>query len=357
MTYRTPVLIADDPHAQRAAQLRGWKVLLRDGQLLRFEGLDPAQTLALPQLPFSVTDGSLDPTTAHSWDNLLNWLQKHIHRPMLVVAPDDWAAELALWAAASRGWPFGLWIDGAPPLHTPSVAACMLSAEGLFVPDPTALELLRKRWKEPFQELPTSPLVRVADGAYLPVAAPNAVRLLVVDHHGERPEVPAEDITVDLVTAVCHPEPGEREHYVADLGAPGLATAPGPLPSWGAATLAEDARRVVAPSDHIGGHWRWRVENYFEARRDHFDVVWLRGEPYVTAEFALYAKRKWYARVMFEPHTWAQYDADDERAQVDYDTAGWRMYADEVLTGEESPEGIVEIIRRLADHSFLPRQG
>lgn len=354
MTYRTPVLISDDPIAERAAQLRGWKVLLRDEQLLRFEGLDHAQTVALPPLPFSIDEGSLGAAHARSWDNVLNWLQKHIHRPMLVVAPDEWAAELALWAAASRGWPFGLWIDGAPPLHTPSVAACMLSAEGLFAPKPEALEALRKRWKEPFTELPDTPLVRIAERRQ-PTVAPRQegiTRVLVVSHHGRMPELDAGDIELDFVTAVRHPDAGEREHHVANLGAPGLTSGPGPLPSWAAAALASDKERVVAPSDHIGGHWRWRVEDYFDGRGDHYDVVWLRGEPYVTAEFALYAKRRWYARVILDPHSWARYETADEREQVGYDMAGWKMMADVVLTGDESPEDIVALIRELGDHEF-----
>lgn len=355
MTYRTPVLISDDPIAQHRAHLRGWKVLLRDEQLLRFEGLDHSQTLALPVLPFSIDDGSLDPAHAHGWDNVLNWLQKHIHHPLLVVAPDDWAAELALWAQASRGWQFGLWIDGAPPLHTPTVAACMLSAEGLFVPRPEALELLRTRWKEPFVELPDTPLVRIEPRRPPGIAVRQAprIRVLVVNHHGTVPPLDAADITVDLVTAVRRPHPGEREHYVANLGAPGMVTGPGPLPAWVAQMLATDRQRVVAPSDHIGGYWRWRVEQYFDSRRDHFDVVWLRGEPYVSAEFALYAKRRWYARVILEPHTWARYDGD-EREQVAYDSAGWEMMADAVLTGGESPEEISALIRVLGDHSFDP---
>ncbi|MDO5677208.1 MAG: hypothetical protein Q4G35_06840 [Propionibacteriaceae bacterium] len=354
MTYHTPVLISDDPHAQQAAQRRGWKVLLRDEQVMRFEGLDHSQTLALPPLPFSIDDGSLSAAQAPGWDNLLNWLQKHIHRPMLVVAPDDWAGELALWAAASRGWPFALWIDGAPPLHTPSVAACMLSAEGLFVPKPEALEVLRKRWKEPFVELPTTPLVRVVARAQPAVAPdqPDVVRVLVVSHHGAAPELEADDILVDVVTAVRHPEPGEREHYVANLGAPGLANGPGVLPAWAAAGVAAGKERAVASSDHIGGYWRWRLEEYFNQRNDHYDVVWLRGEPYVTAEFALYAKRRWYARVILEPHTWARYEDEGERTQVAYDMAGWKMHADAVLTGEEPPAEVVELIRSLGDHRF-----
>lgn len=354
MTYRTPVLVSDDPRAQRAAQLRGWKVLLRDEQLLRFEGLDPAQTLALPTLPFSVDDGSLDPGNAAGWDNVLNWLQKHIHKPMLVVSPQEWAGELALWAAASRGWPFGLWIDGAPPLHTPTVAACMLSAEGLFVPNAEAMELLRRRWKEPFVELPPSPLVRVGVRRHPPVARrrDGTVRVLVVDHHGPPPELDADDIAVDLVTAVRRPEPDAREHFVADLGTPCLTSGPGPLEGWAVAVLADERGRAVAPSDHIGGHWRWRLEDYFADREDDFDVVWLRGEPYVTAEFALFAKRRWYAKVILEPHTWARYEGSDEQAQVAYDTAGWEMQADAVLTGQESPLDLEVLIRRLGDHSF-----
>lgn len=235
MTYRTPVLISDDPIAQHRAHLRGWKVLLRDEQLLRFEGLDHSQTLALPVLPFSIDDGSLDPAHAHGWDNVLNWLQKHIHHPLLVVAPDDWAAELALWAQASRGWQFGLWIDGAPPLHTPTVAACMLSAEGLFVPRPEALELLRTRWKEPFVELPDTPLVRIEPRRAPGIAVRQAprIRVLVVNHHGAALPLDAADITVDLVTAVRRPHPGEREHYVANLGAPGMVKAPARCrPGW-----------------------------------------------------------------------------------------------------------------------------
>ena len=230
----------------------------------------------------------------------------------------------------------------------------MLSAEGLFVPRSDAMAALTQRWKEPFVELPATSMVRIEER---PQPAPmpreeGVVRVLVVSHHGPAPQIEVPDITVDLATAVRRPEPGEREHFVANLGAPGLADGPGALPAWAVAALAHDKQRRVAPSDHIGGHWRWRVEDYFDGREDHFDVVWLRGEPYVTAEFALYAKRRWYARVILEPHTWARYDAEDEQAQVAYDTAGWNMQADAVLTGEESPDELVALLRTLGDHSF-----
>lgn len=352
MTYRTPVLISDDPIAMAAAQSRGWKVLLRDEQLLRFAGLDRSQTLALPPLPFSIDDGSLEPATAAGWDNLLNWLQKHIHQPMLVVAPDEWAAELALWAAASRGWPFGVWIDGAPPLHTPTAAACMLSNEGLFAPRPEALTDLATRWKEPFVELPRTSMIHVPRR---PQPSParrddGGLRLLVVDHHGEAPSLVEGGVVVDVATAVRRG--GERTHVIADLGAPGLADGPGPLPSWAVAALAGSRERAVASSDFVGGHWRWRVEDHFDARDDHFDVVWLRGEPYVTADLALYAKSRWYARVILDPHTWARFDAEGERTQVAYDTAGWEMWSDAVLTGDESPEEILALVLDLGNHSF-----
>ncbi|MFD0864486.1 hypothetical protein ACFQ06_01505, partial [Tessaracoccus lubricantis] len=212
MTYRTPVLISDDPVAGHLAGARGWKVLRRDGQLLRFAGLDHAQTLALPPLPFSVGDGSLDAATVGGWDNLLNWLQKHIHQPMLVVAPDEWAAELALWAKASRGWPFGVWIDGAPPLHTPSAAACMLSNEGLFAPHPEALTDLANRWKEPFGELPATPLIDVV-APQQPTDArrePGVTRVLIVSHHKEPTLPDTAGLAVDLVTAVRRPGAGPR---------------------------------------------------------------------------------------------------------------------------------------------------
>lgn len=354
MTYRTPVLISDDPIAMAAAQARGWKVLLRDEQLLRFAGLDRSQTLALPPLPFSIDDGSLTPATAGGWDNLLNWLQKHIHQPMLIVAPDEWAAELALWAAASRGWPFGIWIDGAPPLHTPTAAACMLSNDGLFAPRPEALADLSRRWKEPFAELPATPLIHVPDR---PQPAPSrrdegGLRVLVVDHHGEAPALADPGVVADFATAVRRD--GERTHVVADLGAPGLATQPGALPPWAVVTLEGEKGRPVASSDFVGGHWRWRVENHFDARDDHFDVVWLRGEPYVTADLALYAKRRWYARVILDPHTWARFETEGERAQVAYDTAGWEMWSDVVLTGDETSEQIMGLIKELGDHTYAP---
>lgn len=357
MTHRTPVLISEDPLAIHTAQGRGWKVLLREGQLLRFAGLDPAQTLALPPLPFNVDEGSLDAATVGGWDNLLNWLQKHIHEPMLVVAPDDWAAELALWAAASRNWPFGVWIDGAPPLHTPSAAACMLSTVGLFAPRPEALHDLSTRWKEPFTELPEDPLIDVVAPAE-PVAAqrdPDVTRVLVVAHHipVSLPEVPG--VAVEYVTAVKRPENDDRTHFVPDLGAPGMTTAPGALPAWAAVALASERERPVAPSDHIGGYWRWRLENYFDRRQDHFDVVLLTGEQYVAADFALYAKKRWYARVINTTTATQRYESDAEREQVAYDTAGWELQFDEVLTGDESPEAVMALVKQLGDHSFGPR--
>ncbi|MCG6567637.1 hypothetical protein [Tessaracoccus sp. ZS01] len=357
MTHRTPVLISDDPVAAHIAGARGWKVLKRDGQLLRFAGLDPAQTLALPPLPFSVHDGSLDAATVGGWDNLLNWLQKHIHEPMPVVAPDEWAAELALWAAASRGWPFGVWIDGAPPLHTPTAAACMLASEGLFAPKPEALTDLANRWKEPFSELPATPLIDV-DEKPTPreeLRDLGVTRVLVVSHHDE-PTLPATPgLAVDLVTAVRRPGAGERTHYVPDLGAPGLTNSPGPLPAWAAIALAGDRERPVAASDHIGGYWRWQLEKYFDARADHYDVVYLTGEQYVAADFALYAKRRWYARIIDGTTATQRYSSEAEQEQVGYDSAGWAMQVDAVLGGEESPEEIAALAFSLGEHVFPTR--
>ncbi|MFD0866004.1 hypothetical protein ACFQ06_09300, partial [Tessaracoccus lubricantis] len=132
--------------------------------------------------------------------------------------------------------------------------------------------------------------------------------------------------------------------------APGTTTGPGALPAWAAVALAGDRDRPVAASDHIGGYWRWRLEDHFDQRADEYDVVWLTGEQYVAADFALYAKRRWYARIIDSTEATQVYPSEAEQAQVAYDTAGWRMQADAVLSGAESPEEIAALALALGDH-------
>ena len=60
MRYHTPVVFSDDPAIAEAATRRGWKVILRDGQLLRFAGLDPKQSVAMPEASLRIERGSLE---------------------------------------------------------------------------------------------------------------------------------------------------------------------------------------------------------------------------------------------------------------------------------------------------------
>lgn len=355
MRYHTPVVFSDDPAIAEAASRRGWKVILRDGQLLRFAGLDPKQSVAMPEASLRIERGSLEGASQPLWNNVLNWLNKHIHRPMPIVEPNGYAMDLALWAGASRGWPFGVWLDHQFPIGSPGAIALLTSAAGFFVPKAEDLDAFTSRWPVAIRELPDTPLVPLPERP-----APEALtredgvtRVLLVGYYSgpaatvgvqrvnywfeQLAQLSEGRVSVDLVTATEWPAPPERLHVVPDLGAAALTSGTGALESWAVQTLAGFRERAYSPSAHIAGFWTWQLEKYFDARDDHYDVVVLSGNPFAYFDFARYAKRRWYARTVVDYRDPFALNpraslSDEARADAVDSERGWNMEADVVTT-------------------------
>lgn len=363
MRFHTPVVFSDDPRIQETARERGWKVILRDGQLLRLAGLEAAQTLAIPEPALRIERGSLEGATHPLWSNVLNWLAKHVHRPMPVVEANGYAMELALWAAASRGWSFGVWVDEQFPIGSPGAIALLTAAAGFVFAEPAHRDAFSSRWPVAIRELPATPLVplpRRADPEPLP-RTDDVIRVLLVGYYsGPAATVGVQRVnywfeqlgalsggrvSVDLVTATDWPELPDRVHVVPDLGTAALTSDTGPLEAWAVQTLAGYRERAYPPSAHVAGYWTWRLEEYFDARDDHYDVVVLSGNPFAYFDFARYAKRRWYARTVVDyrdpfalnPRASLSDEARDDAIDAE---RGWNMEADAITV-------VNEVTRRL----------
>lgn len=353
MKFHTPVVFSDDPAITDLARSRGWKVILRDGQLLRIAGLDEKQTLAMPEPSLRIERGSLEAANHPLWANVLNWLAKHVHRPLPVVEPNGYAMELALWAAASRGWPLGVWLDDQFPIGSPGAIALLTAASGFVFADPAHRDSFTGRWPVTIRELQATPLVPLPDPT--PPAAlrrdDDAIRVLLVGYYSgpaatvgvqrvnywfERLEELSEGrVKVDLVTATQWPETPDRVHVVPDLGPASLTDGTGPLEPWAVQTLAGYRERAYPPSAHVAGYWAWALERYFEARDDHYDVVVLSGNPFAYFDFAHYARRRWFARTVVDyrdPFALNPRASLSEEARADAieSERGWNLLADAV---------------------------
>lgn len=355
MKFHTPVVFSDDPAITELARSRGWKVILRDGQLLRIAGLDPKQTLAMPEPSLRIERGSLEGSKQPLWANVLNWLAKHVHRPLLVVEPNGYAMDLALWAAASRKWKVGVWLDDQFPISSPGAIALLTAASGFVFAEPEHLDAFTSRWPVAIRELPDTPLVPLPELPAPPSRqrADGVTRVLLVGYYSgpaatvgvqrinywfeQLEELSQGRVSVDLVTATQWPELPERVHVVPDLGAAALTEGTGMLEPWAVQTLAGYRECAYSPSAHVAGYWTWALERYFEARDDHYDVVVLSGNPFAYFDFSHYAKRRWFARTVVDyrdPFALNPRASLSEEARADAieSERGWNMAADVVTT-------------------------
>lgn len=374
MTMHTPVVLTDDSTVAAAARARSWPVVQQQDGMLRITGVE--QTVPLPEPAMSIERGSLTGPHVAGWKLVLDWLEKHVHRPMMVVAPNGWAQDLALWSASSRGWPLGAWVHGDPPARTDAGAVALLgTATGVLIPDAEQRESFIHSWPAAMAELPDAALVDVA----APAAPTPSVRreghtsvLLVAHSTDDSPAagsdraasllatlktLASEGLSVDLATTSRPSDATERIHHVPDLGPATLSAGRGPIETWATVAFTHAAKKAYAPTHEVGGYWHVALERYFEARDDHFDIVIMTGDPVEPFAFAAWAQDHWYARTVLDygnPSTLADRrglssEAAAEAADVE---CGWNMAADLVLVADSAsldmvamsgPQAVVEV--------------
>lgn len=374
MTLYTPVVLTDDPTVAAAARVRCWPVVRQQDGMLRITGVE--QTIPLPEPSMRIESGSLTGPHVAGWKLVLDWLEKHVHRPMLVVEPNGWAQDLALWSASSRGWPLGAWLHGNSPACTDAGAVALLgTATGVFIPDAEQRERFIHSWPAATAELPIAALVDVASpAAPTPsVRREGHTRVLLVVHSTDGGHatgagraasllatlktLAGDGLSVDLATTSQPSDATERIHHVPDLGPATLSAGRGPIETWATVAFSHAANKAYAPTRQAGGYWHVALERYFEARDDHFDIVIITGDPVESFAFAAWAQDHWYARTVLDygnPSTLADRrglssEAAAEAADVE---RGWNMAADLVLVADTAsldmvtrsgPQAVVEV--------------
>ena len=319
MSLYTPVVFSDDPRVQAAARARHWRVVEHHPEspgVLRLTGV--ADLCAIPHPKMTIAGGSLNEESAPVWTYVLNWLDRFVHKPMPIVAANDYATELALWATSSRGWPLGALIDGGVPVNTPQAVSLFTAADGFFIPDETLAATFSSAWPTPIRLLPETPLVEVVASHSPPPTrrSPGVTRVLLVGYYaGPCPTVGVQRInywfeqletlsggliTADLALATPWPDAPARVHAVRDFGPANLASDQGPLSPEARALFTGSGELSYPVIKQVAGLWNRRLEEYFDDRDDEYDVVIISGNPFPPFEFARYAERRWYARTILD---------------------------------------------------------
>lgn len=363
MTLHTPVVFTDDESVAAAARSRHWPVVHRAGETLHLTGVD--QIIPLPEQSMKIDAGSLSGPHVSGWTYALDWLEKHLHRPMMVVQPNGWAQDLALWAASSRGWPLAAWIHGEQPAVTAAGAVALIgAAQGVLFLDDDVRQRFIASWYSTVTDLPNATLVNVeAPASPTPsVKEGGLTRVLLVAYYaGENStvadqrstywfqmleELSGGEIIVDLATAALWQNTPGRVHNVPDLGHATLAPGRGAIHTWATAAFTHTTDETYAPTRHVGGYWHVALEQYFSARDDHYDVVIITGTPVEYFGFAAWAQDHWYAKTILDyrdPFALNPQHAftEESQAQAIYWEKGWNMAADVVTIVDERNRGTV----------------
>lgn len=370
MRLHTPVVISNNPVAINAAHSRGWKVLQQDGQRIWF----PGAAGVAPEPEMRIQNKSLEEPAVLGWDSVLRFIVSKVHNPMLVIETGHPLSELVLWAQRVRSWPHGVLVVEEPPSKNVEALALVSSAQGFFLPGALNAEHLRDFWAGPVLELPDTPLVPVEPHSPPPVVRRRSgvTRVLLVAYYAgassgvsvQRPNYWFEEmeklaggtVTVDVAVAVSWPDAPDRVHVVPDLGSATISEK-GPLEPW-AQNVAELSRANGHSFTQQAAFWAYALEEYFDDRRDDFDVVVITGNPFPPFEFARYAKRRWYAATVLDyrdPFSMNPRAAMSDAAHTvaRYVEVGWNHMADIVTTVNErcaewvqaDPQTRIEVIR------------
>lgn len=110
------------------------------------------------------------------------------------------------------------------------------------------------------------------------------------------------EIEVELATATdwgLGDHPSKKAHYVPDQHIAELIDDDGSLPLW-AQRFRDSEIQNASHFNTLSHYWRIALERYFESRDSHFDWVLISGSPFPCFDFAAFAKRIWYANVVFD---------------------------------------------------------
>lgn len=351
MTLFTPVLFPNEnPLAEEMALARGWRVVHQASRTLRLNGV--TETVEMPASMMNILAGSLRPADHPGWNRVVEWLSRHVTKPLLVMGPNMGLTDLALYANAAHGIPCAAWLTEAPVGLTPSGLALLTSAEGVLFTSPEAETRFRNTWPTPLESLPDSPLLELRTRRDLPARrrAPGVTNVLLVAYYaGPSPTVGVQRVNywfdqlaplsrgrlrVDLAMATAWPGAPAGAHRVRDLG-PAEAVLPGGrVEPWGHAAI-DQVNEAAKAYPVSGGLWHLSLEKYFDARDDEYDVVLISGNPFSYFEFARYAKRRWHAATILDYRDPFALTPRVERkkkqaARAKHDEIGWSFAADEI---------------------------
>lgn len=362
MTHRTPVVFTNgNGDIEQLALTNRWRVVTTHDNLLKLDAVD--EMVGMPASSMRIREGALQPPEAGQWSNVLSWISRHVHQPMLVVGPNHPANDLALWANKALNWPHAVWLDEVYPALTPSAMALVNSATGAVYTSPEARASFTGRWPAPVTTLPHTSLVHVRRSR-----APETVLrqegltrvLLVAYYAGTSPTVGVQRVnywfeqveklsggsmTVDLALATQWPNAPARVHHVPDLGPAAVCDARGGgLSAWGAQFL-EQVNEAARSYSQDGAFWHLGLERYFDGRSDEYDVVICSGNPFTVFEFAKYAKRRWYAKTILDYRDPFALNprvafSDEQRAAAAYAEAGFNFAADRITVVNEVCAGL-----------------
>ncbi|SEC77693.1 Glycosyltransferase involved in cell wall bisynthesis [Rhodobacter sp. 24-YEA-8] len=117
--------------------------------------------------------------------------------------------------------------------------------------------------------------------------------------HAQMEALSQGEVEITLATATPWPNPPQNVRIIPDWGPAVLIRPDGKPESWAVPFL--DSEKLNAKSaSTLSYYWRIALERHFEAADDQYDVVILSGNPFAVFDFATWAKRRWYARVILD---------------------------------------------------------
>lgn len=140
------------------------------------------------------------------------------------------------------------------------------------------------------------------------------------------------EIEVHLATAIDWGAQEENIHFVPDLHIASLLTAAGVFPEW-SVSFFENEIFDAKHFNTLSYYWRYALEAYFEKLDIDFDAVIISGNPFAVFDFAAFAKRQWYAKVLldyrdpFANNPRMKY-SDSARAHAKFVERGYNFQAD-----------------------------
>ena len=369
---RAPVLIVESEEAASKARALGLHVLVAAGGVLAGDNI----RLPLPAERFSVAS-TVNADSLGRWMDVLNDL-KHsvVPEPIYMVSVSHPLRELFLVADALDLFPFGVLFDSLPARITAFDYGFLGSARTFVFDDEETEQQLRKMFVSSYSritldELGDNPqsieveqfaLAPYSGGAHLGNRESRPLRVLVVAYFSgpcrtvgvqrvnywlEALGSAADGVVeVDIVTSIAWSSSAGRVHVVPDRNHACLFERDGSVEEW-AQMFAKSEQQDARSFNTMSTYWRVAIEQYFDARDEHYDVVLISGNPFAVFDFANYAKRRWYAKVVldyrdpFANNPRMKY-SEEAREKARYVERGYNYQADLITVVNDDCVGLVE---------------